>query len=188
MTQILLVGSDGPLLEGLAQSLAAMGHTPRVATSIAEAQEAAAAAPPLILLASRFLLGDGGAQAAIDAANAAYSAAETDLHEAERREKRARTKLKHAEDDMRDARKDGQDAADDAQTTGLLLQGVLRTMPASFHVVRRSSSRWHVQFAICSSVAGSPAASRTRGSASSSYQPASARAAASARGTCSTAR
>ena len=76
------------------------------------------------------LLGDGGAQAAIDAANAAYSAAETDLHEAERREKRARTKLKHAEDDMRDARKDGQDAADDAQTTGLLLQGVLRTMPA----------------------------------------------------------
>ena len=31
---------------------------------------------------------------------------------------------------MRDARKDGQDAADDAQTTGLLLQGVLRTMPA----------------------------------------------------------
>ncbi len=52
------------------------------------------------------------------------------MHEAERREQRARTKLKHAEDDMRDARKDGQDAADDAQTTGLLLQGVLRTMPA----------------------------------------------------------
>ena len=84
----------------------------------------------LFSVATDPLLGDGGAQAAIDAANAAYSAAETDLHEAERREKRARTKLKHAEDDMRDARKDGQDAADDAQTTGLLLQGVLRTMPA----------------------------------------------------------
>jgi hypothetical protein len=76
------------------------------------------------------LLGDGSAQAAIDAANAAYSAAETDLHEAERREKRARTKLKHAEDDLRDARKDGQDAADDAESTGLVLQMVLRTMPA----------------------------------------------------------
>jgi len=63
MTQILLVGSDGPLLEGLAQSLAAMGHTPRVATSIAEAQEAATHAAPLILLASRRLAGDGGAGA-----------------------------------------------------------------------------------------------------------------------------
>ncbi len=76
------------------------------------------------------LLGDGGAQAAIDAANAAYSAAETDLHEAERREQRARTKLKHAEDDLRDARKDGQDAADDAESNGIVLQMVLRTMPA----------------------------------------------------------
>jgi hypothetical protein len=76
------------------------------------------------------LLGDGTAQAAIDAANAAYTAAETDLHEAERREKRARIKLKHAEDDMRDARKDGQDAADDAETIGIVLQSVLRTVPA----------------------------------------------------------
>jgi hypothetical protein len=76
------------------------------------------------------LLGDGGAQAAVDAANAAYAAAEKDLHEAERREKRARTKLKHAEDDLRDARKDGQDAADDAESNGLVLQMVLRTMPA----------------------------------------------------------
>jgi hypothetical protein len=75
------------------------------------------------------LVGDGGAGAAIDAANAAYAAAETDLHEAERREKRARTKLKHAEDDLRDARKDGQDAADDAESIGLVLQSVLLTMP-----------------------------------------------------------
>jgi len=63
MTQILLVGSDGPLLEGLAQSLAAMGHTPRVATSIAEAQESAAYAPPLVLVASRSLAAEGGAAA-----------------------------------------------------------------------------------------------------------------------------
>jgi hypothetical protein len=76
------------------------------------------------------LLGDGSAQAAIDAANAAYTAAETDLHEAERREKRARIKLKHAEDDLRDARKDGQDAADDAESIGILLQSVLHTVPA----------------------------------------------------------
>jgi hypothetical protein len=76
------------------------------------------------------LLGNGSAQAAIDAANAAYAAAEQDLHEAERREKRARTKLKNAEDDMRDARKDGHDAAEDAETTGILLQSVLMTMPA----------------------------------------------------------
>lgn len=76
------------------------------------------------------LLGDGAAQAAIDAANTAYGNAEKDLHEAERREKRARVKLKHAEDDLRDARKDGQDAADDAETTGIILQSVLRTMPA----------------------------------------------------------
>ena len=76
------------------------------------------------------LLGDGAAQAAIDAANTAYGNAEKDLHEAERREKRARVKLKHAEDDLRDARKDGQDAAVDAETTGIILQSVLRTMPA----------------------------------------------------------
>lgn len=63
MTQILLVGSDGPLLEGLAQSLAAMGHTPRVATSIGEAQESASHAPPLVLLASRSLLAEGGTSA-----------------------------------------------------------------------------------------------------------------------------
>jgi hypothetical protein len=75
------------------------------------------------------LLGDGTAQAAIDAANAAYTAAETDLHEAERREKRARIKLKHAEDDLRDARTAGDDAAQDAETVGLIMQSVLRTMP-----------------------------------------------------------
>jgi DNA-binding NtrC family response regulator len=61
MTQILLVGSDGPLLEGLAQSLAAIGHTPRVTTSLSEAQEAASHAPPLVLLASRMLLAQSGA-------------------------------------------------------------------------------------------------------------------------------
>ena len=36
MTHVLLVGEDVALLEGLAQSLAAQGHAPAVATSLAE--------------------------------------------------------------------------------------------------------------------------------------------------------
>jgi hypothetical protein len=38
---VLLVGGDVALLEGLAQSLAAQGHAPAVATSLAEARELA---------------------------------------------------------------------------------------------------------------------------------------------------
>jgi CheY-like chemotaxis protein len=55
MTQILLVGDDAPLLEGLAQSLGALGHSPTVASSLHDARELAALKPPLIALVSRAL-------------------------------------------------------------------------------------------------------------------------------------
>jgi DNA-binding NtrC family response regulator len=55
MTQILLVGTELPLLEGLAQSFAAQGFAPIVVQSLHEARESAAATPPLIIVASRAL-------------------------------------------------------------------------------------------------------------------------------------
>ena len=55
MTQILLVGTELPLLEGLAQSFAALGLTPVVAQSVHEAREVAAQNPPLIAVVSRAL-------------------------------------------------------------------------------------------------------------------------------------
>ena len=55
MTQILLVGTELPLLEGLAQSFAALGLTPMVAQSLHEARELAAQQPPLIAVISRTL-------------------------------------------------------------------------------------------------------------------------------------
>jgi len=53
MTQILLVGTELPLLEGLAQSFAAQGFTPVVVQSLHEARESAAHDLPLIVVASR---------------------------------------------------------------------------------------------------------------------------------------
>jgi hypothetical protein len=55
MTQILLVGTELPLLEGLAQSFAAQGFAPTVVQSLHEARESAATPPPLIVVASRAL-------------------------------------------------------------------------------------------------------------------------------------
>jgi DNA-binding NtrC family response regulator len=55
MTQILLVGTELPLLEGLAQSFAALGFVPTVAQSVQEAREIAAQNPPLIAVISRVL-------------------------------------------------------------------------------------------------------------------------------------
>ena len=55
MTQILLVGTELPLLEGLAQSFAALGFVPIVAQSVQEAREIAAQNPPLIAVISRVL-------------------------------------------------------------------------------------------------------------------------------------
>ena len=75
------------------------------------------------------LPGDGGAAAAISAADADYRAAERDLHEAERREERARDRLEDAEEDMKEARKDGQEAADDARANAVALQAALGNVP-----------------------------------------------------------
>ena len=47
---VLLVGEDAALLEGLAQSLAALSYTPRVALSLHDAREGAIADPPLLLV------------------------------------------------------------------------------------------------------------------------------------------
>jgi DNA-binding NtrC family response regulator len=62
MTQILLVGSELPLLEGLAQSLAAQGFAPVVAQSLHEARDSASHFPPLIVLVSRALAATASAE------------------------------------------------------------------------------------------------------------------------------
>jgi DNA-binding NtrC family response regulator len=53
MPSILLVGTDLSLLEGLAQSLSAQGHSTRVASSFGEARELTAAHRPLIAVIER---------------------------------------------------------------------------------------------------------------------------------------
>jgi DNA-binding NtrC family response regulator len=53
MSQILLVGTDLSLLEGMAQSLSAQGHGTRVASSFAEARELATTVKPLIAVVER---------------------------------------------------------------------------------------------------------------------------------------
>jgi DNA-binding NtrC family response regulator len=53
MPSILLVGTDISLLEGLAQSLSAQGHTTRVAASFSEARELATSERPLIAVVER---------------------------------------------------------------------------------------------------------------------------------------
>jgi DNA-binding NtrC family response regulator len=61
MTHVLLVGEDVALLEGLAQSLAAQGHDPIVASSLAEARDLALTEPPLVLVVNRSLASSAGA-------------------------------------------------------------------------------------------------------------------------------
>lgn len=53
MPCILLVGNDLSLLEGLAQSLSAQGHSTRVAASFSEARELAITDRPLIVVIER---------------------------------------------------------------------------------------------------------------------------------------
>jgi DNA-binding NtrC family response regulator len=53
MPHILLVGTDASLLEGLAQSLSALGHGARVATTFADARELSTAFPPLVAVIER---------------------------------------------------------------------------------------------------------------------------------------
>lgn len=62
MTHVMLVGTDSALLEGLAQSLAALGHAPQVARSLAEARELTAGHPPLVLVVDRALASSAGAE------------------------------------------------------------------------------------------------------------------------------
>lgn len=61
MTQILLVGTELPLLEGLAQSFAVLGFKPVVAQSLVEAREVAAMRPPLVAVVSRALAAQSAA-------------------------------------------------------------------------------------------------------------------------------
>src|SRR4051812_32152015 len=55
MTQILLIGSELPLLEGLAQTFASLGFEPAVASTLAEGRELALAQTPLVAVVSRAL-------------------------------------------------------------------------------------------------------------------------------------
>ncbi len=65
MATILLVGTDVPLLEGLAQTLAAVGHNPQITSSLAEAMEAAALEAPLLAVVDRALILPAGEAARI---------------------------------------------------------------------------------------------------------------------------
>jgi len=62
MTHILLIGTELPLLEGLAQSFASLGYQPTVASSIAEGRELAAANLPLVTVVSRTLAANAPAE------------------------------------------------------------------------------------------------------------------------------
>src|SRR6476661_7296691 len=62
MTYVLLVGGDAALLEGLSQSLATLGHSPKVARDLAEARQIASANPPLVLVADRAVASSSGAE------------------------------------------------------------------------------------------------------------------------------
>ncbi len=62
MTHVMLVGGDVALLEGLAQSLAALGHVPHVTRTLAEAREVAGGNPPLVLVVDRALASSAGAE------------------------------------------------------------------------------------------------------------------------------
>jgi DNA-binding NtrC family response regulator len=60
---VLLVGEDAALLEGLAQSFAALGYAPRVALSLHEGRESAVADPPLLAIMDGRLAAQSSADA-----------------------------------------------------------------------------------------------------------------------------
>lgn len=62
MSQLLFVGADSALLEGLSQSIAALGCTPVVVATLHDAREHALLEPPLILVADRALAAAAGAE------------------------------------------------------------------------------------------------------------------------------
>jgi len=61
--KVLLVGTDPALLEGLAQSFAAVGYAPRVATSLHEAREAALSSAPLLAVVDSALASEASGDA-----------------------------------------------------------------------------------------------------------------------------
>lgn len=62
MTRILLVGTELPLLEGLAQSFAALGFNPTVASTLHDARESAVRHLPLVAVVSRSLAAEASAE------------------------------------------------------------------------------------------------------------------------------
>jgi hypothetical protein len=63
--RVLLVGKDAALLEGLSQSLAAVGYTPVATSTLHDARDAAAAnaPPPLLVVVQRELAAEASAEA-----------------------------------------------------------------------------------------------------------------------------
>jgi DNA-binding NtrC family response regulator len=61
--RVLLVGQDGALLEGLSQSLAAVGYVPLAIATLHEAREAAALSAPLLVVVQRELAAEASAEA-----------------------------------------------------------------------------------------------------------------------------
>jgi hypothetical protein len=62
--RVLLVGHEPALIEGLAQSFAAQGYSPRVLGSLPEAREVAASTPPLLVLVEQSLAAESASDAA----------------------------------------------------------------------------------------------------------------------------
>ena len=62
--RVLLVGTEAALLEGLAQSFAAQGYSPRVLGSLTEAREIAAATPPLLVVVEQALAAESSGDTA----------------------------------------------------------------------------------------------------------------------------
>lgn len=61
--KVLLVGLDAALLEGLAQSFAAVGYAPLVATTLHDAREAAISTPPLLAVVDGALAAEAAGDA-----------------------------------------------------------------------------------------------------------------------------
>jgi DNA-binding NtrC family response regulator len=61
--RVLLVGGDDALLEGLAQSFAALGYATRVAATLHDARETAAADPPLLAVVERAVASEAAGEA-----------------------------------------------------------------------------------------------------------------------------
>jgi hypothetical protein len=61
--RVLLVGEDSALLEGLAQSFAALGYSPKVVETLHDARDAGAANPPLLAVVERALANEASAEA-----------------------------------------------------------------------------------------------------------------------------